>query len=271
MLNYRLETGSNRDDIDKIVLCVFDESDERLYRSMAAQYFPRHKDLPAPIPAVASVSPKGKAESKATSSSSSLKSKGTLLAGSSPAAAGKGPAPPTDCSPFFCSWNDDSSGSFLSSAAEDVHCRVSALLNSRVALFTGDITSLPVSVLVYTTNKSFVDRGAISQYNAQHAAPEYHQERKKELTKPGIFGEVRCTSGGALSCKYLYHVAGQEFSAAQAQRCRSKLCEIYSNCLTQAAAQGDVKTVCFTPLLVDVFGFPPALACEIAVTAVREW
>lgn len=238
-----METESNRSEIDKIVLCVFDESDEQLYTSMAAQYFPRSKDVP-PI----------QAASNNTACDHSLP-------------LGKGPAAAVG-NLSFTSWEQDSSGTFATDPADPC---ISAAMNSRVALFDGDVTTLPTSVLVYTTNKSYADRSAISQYNEQRASTDYHQERKQVLTKPGIFGEVRCTSGGALASKYLYHVAGQEYIASQAQRCRSKLCDIYTQCLVQAAAQGDVRTICFTPLLVDVFGFPPALACEVAVTSVIEW
>ena len=227
-----MESGSNREDIERIIFCVFDAEDERRYNSLAPHFFPRSGDLPA-------------------------SAAGALVSGATPCGGTEEPI----------AWSTLPE----SHLATDVDASlISAAANSRISLYGGKVTSLDCSVLVYTTNKSFNDGSAISQYNATHADTDYAQERKQKLTKPGVFGDIRCTSGGALTCKYLYHVAGQEYTASQT-RCRSKLCDVYTKCLDQAATRGDVKSICFLPLLVDLFNFPPAIACEVAVTSVRKW
>ena len=105
-----------------------------------------------------------------------------------------------------------------------------------VEVMQGDITKQNVDVIVNAANTQLQHLGGLALLIARVGGSAITRESRQHVQKHGVLrdGEVACTSGGNLNCKYVVHAVGPIWDAHQIQVSRENLQLACQNSLQKA-------------------------------------
>lgn len=151
-------------------------------------------------------------------------------------------------------------------------------VDSRIAVWQGDITRLRVDAIVDADNSGLLGcfcpcHGCID--NAIHSAAglQLRDECHTIMSAQGHAeptGQAKLTKAYNLPARYILHTVGPIITGRVTGRDRALLAACYRSCLELAAEKG-LESVAFCCISTGEFHFPNELAAEIAVSTVREF
>jgi O-acetyl-ADP-ribose deacetylase (regulator of RNase III) len=136
-------------------------------------------------------------------------------------------------------------------------------------LTIGDITTIPVDAIVNAANSQLRGGGGVD--GAIHRVGGLAIMRDLDQIRAKIgscsTGSAVATSAGSLPAQYVFHAVGPIYRDG-AHGEPDQLASCYRTCL-QMAEERSVRTISFPAISTGAYGYPPAEAAEIAITAVR--
>lgn len=141
----------------------------------------------------------------------------------------------------------------------------------KVVVTLGDITKIPVDVIVNAANTSLLGGGGVDGAIHRNGGKEILEEcRLIRNTKGGCkVGEAVITTAGKLPARYVIHTVGPRWvDGAHNEKERLALC--YKNSLSLACSK-DNKSISFPSISTGTYRFPLDKAVEVAVNAIIEF
>jgi O-acetyl-ADP-ribose deacetylase (regulator of RNase III) len=145
---------------------------------------------------------------------------------------------------------------------------VNQKINSKIALFAGDITLLDCEAIVNTTNESFSDRSPISARIYQKAGPAMRMYLKETL-KFCRTGEAKISKGYNLPARFVIHTVGPKYNDKYHTAAESALHSSYLKVL-QVARDNRIRTLALCPINSVRRGYPPHDGAHMALRVVRK-
>jgi O-acetyl-ADP-ribose deacetylase (regulator of RNase III) len=137
-------------------------------------------------------------------------------------------------------------------------------MRDRIEIVEGDITRLDVDAIVNAANTMLAPGGGVCGSIHRAAGPELAEA----CAKLGgcNTGEAKITPGFRLPARYVIHTVGPVWGGGERGEDRL-LANCYRNSFKLAVEQG-LTSIAFPAISTGIYGFPPARAAHIAVTAV---
>jgi O-acetyl-ADP-ribose deacetylase (regulator of RNase III) len=139
-----------------------------------------------------------------------------------------------------------------------------------IELRQGDITQVPVDVIVNAANESLVGGGGVD--GAIHGAggPEIMAdlERRYGRDRHCPTGEAVISTAGRLPAKYVVHAVGPRWSGGAPDE-KQLLASAYWRSLELAEDVG-AESVAFPSISTGIYGYPIDLAAPIALATIRD-
>ncbi|XP_073247803.1 uncharacterized protein [Porites lutea] len=139
---------------------------------------------------------------------------------------------------------------------------VNELLNEKVSLWQGDITSLEIDAIVNAANNSLLGGGGVD--GCIHRAAGSTLRKECAALNGCSTGDAKITSGHKLPAKYVIHTVGP--FGKQEKPLRS----CYKRCLGLVKKYG-LRTVAFCCVSTGIYGYPIYDASCVALNTVRKW
>jgi len=137
----------------------------------------------------------------------------------------------------------------------------------RIRLTRGDITELPVDIIVNAANPTLLGGGGVDGAIHRAAGPELLAECR---TLGGCLpGQSKITRGYRLPAAWVVHTVGPIWRGGNADE-DATLASCYRTALT-LAAEKRVATMAFPAISCGVYGYPVPRACAIAVREINEF
>lgn len=153
-----------------------------------------------------------------------------------------------------------------------------SLLDERLVLWQGDITTLKIDAIVNAANgalrgcfvpcHSCVDNRIHSVSGVQLRLACDALMKKQGYEEPA--GRAKITPAYNLPSRFVIHTVGPVVSGILTKTQRKQLADCYRSCLTLAADQG-LKSIAFCCISTGEFHFPGKEAARIAVRTVMEF
>jgi len=135
-------------------------------------------------------------------------------------------------------------------------------MNSKISIFTGDITSLEIDAIANAANESLLGGGGVD--GAIHAAAGPKLRSECELLNGCDTGDAKCTGGYKLPAKYVLHTVGPRGEKPEAlQSCYQKCMDLLK--------ENNLRSVAFPCISTGIFGYPNENAAKVALRTVRNW
>jgi O-acetyl-ADP-ribose deacetylase (regulator of RNase III) len=147
------------------------------------------------------------------------------------------------------------------------------LLEGRVIVQTGDITTMEVDAIVNAANSSLMGGGGVDGAIHRKAGPlllEECKEIRRHRYPEGLpAGKAVLTGGGKLPSPHVIHTVGPVWHGGSRGEDKT-LGSAYLNSLNLAMETG-LKSIAFPAISTGVYGFPKARAAIIAYRTVKDF
>lgn len=147
------------------------------------------------------------------------------------------------------------------------------LLQDRLIVQTGDITSVEVDAIVNAANSSLMGGGGVDGAIHRRGGPDILREckeiRQHQYPEGLPTGKAVITKAGKLPAVHVIHTVGPVWHGGNQDE-DQQLTAAYTNSLSIAAETG-LKTIAFPAISTGVYGFPKARAAVIVYQAVKEF
>lgn len=141
-------------------------------------------------------------------------------------------------------------------------------MSNRIAVIQGDITKFKVDAIVNPCNNSLEKGFGVYKKIHRLAGPGLLEECSQ--IKGCAIGEAKITGGYDLLAKWVIHTLGPIWLGGKYGEAE-QLANCYSNCLTLAEQNDDIRTIAVPPLSIGVYHYPLKKASNIAVTEIKNF
>ena len=138
---------------------------------------------------------------------------------------------------------------------------------ARISVVEGDITRLDVDAIVNAANSSLLGGGGVDGAIHRAAGPGLLAECRGLGGCPT--GEARISRGHRLPARHVIHTVGPVWHGGERGEA-----ELLRSCYRESlrlAAEAGLDTVAFPSISTGAYGYPIAIACDVAVGAVTDW
>jgi len=150
------------------------------------------------------------------------------------------------------------------------------ILEKRISVIKGDITTLEVDAIVNAANCSLMGGGGVDGAIHRAAGPEMPSACLK--LKGCDISEAKLTKGFKLPAKFVIHAVGptygEDHTYASGEKktpgCSQLLFRTYWNCM-RLAAENHLGVIAFPAISTGAFGYPIEEATPIALNAIVGW
>ena len=148
--------------------------------------------------------------------------------------------------------------------------------NNQIAIFHGDITTIQADAIVNACNNTLLGCFVPGHYcidNAIHSYAGLQVRRDLMLLMNGKKeqnGKCKVTKAYNLPSKFIFHTVGPIVFDCVTPENKEDLQNCYISCLKKAD-QLQLKSIAFCCLSTGEFSFPNALACDIAISTVKNY
>ncbi|KAM3612272.1 uncharacterized protein V6R79_005904 [Siganus canaliculatus] len=141
-------------------------------------------------------------------------------------------------------------------------------LDTKISIYSGDITKLEIDAIVNAANKTLLGGGGVDGAIHRAAGPLL---KKECASLHGCdTGEAKITCGYGLPAKYVVHTVGPIAHGGVGEVEKKALRSCYRNSL-KAATESNARSVAFPCISTGVYGYPPDEAVHEALATVREY
>jgi O-acetyl-ADP-ribose deacetylase (regulator of RNase III) len=147
------------------------------------------------------------------------------------------------------------------------------LLEGRLIVTTGDITTMTVDAIVNAANSSLLGGGGVDGAIHRAGGPAILEEcrtlRRDRYPQGLPAGETAVTGAGRMPCHYVIHTVGPVWhGGGRSEAAKLALC--YRRSLEEAARL-KLLTVAFPAISTGVYGYPKENAARVAFNTVRDF
>ncbi len=145
---------------------------------------------------------------------------------------------------------------------------------TKLKIYQGDITALPVDAIVNAANPSLLGGGGVDGAIHRAAGPGLRAECAKiQADSHGrrcLTGEAVLTGGHNLRARYVIHTVGPIYSPRRDVICARLLRNCYVNSLL-LAKEKSIKTIAYPGISTGAYGYPLDDAAVIATQTVKNF
>jgi O-acetyl-ADP-ribose deacetylase (regulator of RNase III) len=141
------------------------------------------------------------------------------------------------------------------------------MMNQRLELIKGDITTLDVDAIVNAANNTLLGGGGVDGAIHRAAGPDLRAECLRLKGCPT--GQAKITRGYRLKARYIIHTVGPVWHGGLSDE-QTILASCYQTSLT-LAKENNIKTIAFPGISTGIYGFPIDQAAMIAVYETKRF
>ena len=136
-----------------------------------------------------------------------------------------------------------------------------------IEIIQADITSLDVDAIVNAANSALAGGGGVD--GAIHAASGHELARAATRLAPCPPGHAVLTPGFRLKSRFVIHAVGPIWQGGTRDE-QATLRRTYESAFRVARDEHRIRSIAFPAISTGVYGYPKALAAEIALQVMRE-